>query len=105
MGSVGTTSPVLVAFCCTFVNGELYSQPACFRMSSVMAELSAVRASGFRKSVQFDLAHLLGLQWPCFRGHVESVWPWPRCQAKVKQSSLLMDVSSLPATTRAAASC
>ena len=48
--------PVSVAFWCALANGECCSQPSRYRMSSAMAELSAVRASGFRQSVQFDFS-------------------------------------------------
>ena len=56
MSRVGTIMPVSVAFCCALANGECCSQPPRYRMGSVMAELSAVHASGFRQSVQFDFS-------------------------------------------------
>ena len=45
---------VSVAFCCALANGECCSKHPRYRVSSAMAELSAVRASGFRQSAQFD---------------------------------------------------
>ena len=45
-----------MAFCCALTNGECCSQHPRYRMGSVMAGLSAVRASGFRQSVQFDFS-------------------------------------------------
>ena len=60
--TMSRVSPVSVAFCCALANGECCSQPPRYRMSSVMAELSAVRASGFRQSVQFGFSKTRGLR-------------------------------------------
>ena len=67
-----------------------------------MAELSAVRASGFRQSVQFDFSgkpegwvcsdHALGAMWRVFG-------PGLAAKPKSRSDSLLMDVSSLLAST------
>ena len=95
-------SPVSVAFCCALANEECCSQPPRYRMSSVMAELSAVRASGFRQSVQFGFSekpggcvcsdHALGAMWRMFG-------PGLAAELKSRSESLLMDVSSLLAST------
>ena len=42
-------SPFSVVFFCALANGECCSKHSRYQMGSVMAELSAVRASGFRK--------------------------------------------------------
>ena len=54
--TMNRVSPVSVEFCCASANGECCSQPSRYRMRSAMAELSTVRASGFRQSVQFDFS-------------------------------------------------
>ena len=71
-------------------------------MGSVVAELSVVRASGFRESVQFDFSgkpegwvcsdHALGAMWRVFG-------PGLAAKPKSRSDSLLMDVSSLLAST------
>ena len=69
-----------------------------------MAELSAVRASGFRQSVQFDFSgkpegygwvssgHALGAMWRVFG-------PGLAAKPKSRSDSLLMEASSLLAST------
>jgi hypothetical protein len=108
MSRVGTTSLVSTAFCCALVNGECCPQPSRYRMSSYMAELPVVRASGFRQSVHFGFSgkpegwvcsdHELGAMWRVFG-------PGLAAKPKSRSDSLLMDVSSLLASTRAAATC
>ena len=102
--------PVSVAFCCALANGECCSQPPRYRMSSVMAELSAVRASGFRQSVQFGFSGKSeGYGWVCIDMLWGAMWrvsgPGLAAKPKSRSGSLLMDVSSLLASTRAAATC
>ena len=68
-----------------------------------MAELSSVRASGFKQSVQFDFSgkpegwicsdHALGAMWRVLA-------PGLAAKPKPRSDSLLMDVSSLLASTR-----
>ena len=106
-------SPVSVAFCCALANEECFSQPPRYRMSSVMLSCrrSALRVSGSRCSSisRENPRATAGSAVTCFGSHVASVWPWSRCQAKVKKwltsdgsvfvarlHSLLMDVSSRP---------
>ena len=108
MSRVDTTMPVSVAFCCALANGECCSQPTRYRMISVVAGLSAVRASGFRQSVQFGFSgNPEG--WVCSDHALGAMWrvPGPGLAAmpKSRSDSLLMDVPSLLASTRAAASC
>ena len=84
-------SPVSVAFCYALANGECCSQPPRYRMSSVMAELSAVRASGFRQSVQFDFSGKPeGYGWVC----IDMLWePCGECLALVSLPSQSQEVT------------
>ena len=65
------------------------SQPPRYRMSSVMLSCrrSALRVSGSRCSSisRENPRATAGSAVTCFGSHVASVWPWSRCQAKVKK--------------------